>query len=124
MHGLHCMADLKGCEPSRLRAHAALLAFATRAVVDCGLTVVAQQTHAFPPNPASPHLAGGLTLTLLLAESHLCIHTWPETAGVTLDVYVCNLATDNSAKAQRLMARLIAWFAPQQCNERSVQRGV
>ncbi len=117
------MADLRGCAPKRMQANPALLDFAIRAVQDCDLTLVAQQVHAFPPNPTTPHLAGGITLTLLLAESHLCIHTWPEIKGVTLDVYVCNLGADNSNKARKLMARLIAWFEPQQCSEQSVERG-
>jgi spermidine synthase len=38
---------------------------------------------------------------VLLAESHLALHTWPERAGVTLDVYVCNFSTDNSARPSR-----------------------
>ncbi len=124
MRGLHCLADLKGCEPSRLNDTQALLSFALQSVAACGLTVVAQQMHGFAPNPATPHASGGVTLTLLLAESHVCIHTWPEMAGVTLDVYVCNLATDNSAKAKHLMAQLIAWFEPQHGSEQQIQRGV
>jgi S-adenosylmethionine decarboxylase len=124
MNGLHCMADLRGCSQARLNAHDDLLSFAIQSVQDCGLTVVAQQTHAFPPNPVTPHLNAGITLTLLLAESHMCIHTWPEIAGVTLDVYVCNLGADNSAKAQQLIAQLIAWFEPQQCSQHNVLRGV
>jgi S-adenosylmethionine decarboxylase len=124
MQGLHCMADLRACSPQRLNAHAAMLAFATQAVKDCGLTVVAQQTYAFPPNPTTPLQDGGITLTLLLAESHLCIHTWPEIAGVTLDVYVCNLGADNSDKARQLMAQLIAWFEPRQCQQHTVLRGL
>ena len=35
---------------------------------------------------------------VLLAESHLAIHTWPERRGVTLDVYVCNFTADNTGK--------------------------
>jgi spermidine synthase len=41
----------------------------------------------------------GVTGTVLLAESHLAIHTWPETGSVTIDVYVCNFSADNSGKA-------------------------
>ncbi len=118
------MADLRGCLALRFHDHDALLAFARRAVADCGLTVVAQQLHTFPPSPMTPHLDGGLTMTLLLAESHVCIHTWPEISGVTLDAYVCNLSADNSDKARELMARMVAWFEPQQCTQHEVLRGV
>ena len=60
---------------------------------------------------------------VLLAESHLAVHTWPEIAAVTLDVYVCNLDTDNSAKANALLAMLIDAFAPAQVERHALQRG-
>ena len=64
---------------------------------DSGLTVVGDSFFQFEPQ--------GVTGTVLLAESHLAIHTWPEAGFVTVDVYVCNLTTDNTAKAERLFAR-------------------
>ena len=47
-----------------------------------------------------------MTGTVLLAESHLAIHTWPEAGFVTVDVYVCNYTTDNTAKAERVFKAL------------------
>jgi S-adenosylmethionine/arginine decarboxylase-like enzyme len=60
---------------------------------------------------------------VLLAESHVAVHTWPELAAVTLDVYVCNLQTDNSARAERLLELLELAFAPQRCERHRVLRG-
>jgi S-adenosylmethionine decarboxylase len=65
----------------------------------------------------------GITGVVLLAESHLAVHTWPEIAAVTLDVYVCNLGTDNSARAHTLMAALVAAFEPAQVQRHALQRG-
>ena len=48
----------------------------------------------------------------MLAESHLAIHTWPEDALVTLDVYVCNYRGDSSARAEALFGALQQAFAP------------
>jgi spermidine synthase/S-adenosylmethionine decarboxylase len=59
----------------------------------------------------------------VLAESHLAIHTWPEVAGVTLDVYVCNFSGDNSGRAHRLFAEMIAAFAPATLEKQEVARG-
>ena len=42
-----------------------------------GLQVVGELVHAFAAAPGAE--AGGVTATVLLAESHLCIHTWPAT---------------------------------------------
>jgi S-adenosylmethionine decarboxylase len=60
---------------------------------------------------------------VLLAESHLCVHTWPETTSVTLDVYVCNFGGDHSAKAQALMAALQGLFRPATCSLNRLERG-
>lgn len=85
-----------------------------------GLQPVNQLAHTFP---ATPHGPGGVTATVLLAESHLCIHTWPEQMGVTVDVYVCNFGADHSAKAQALMGALIHLFEPTHCTQQALQRG-
>ncbi len=60
---------------------------------------------------------------MLLAESHLALHTWPELQAVTLDVYVCNYSTDNSEKASRLLNSLVRLFDPDEANRQSLERG-
>ena len=75
----------------------------------------------FPPYEGQP---GGVTGTVLLAESHLAIHTWPETGSVTIDVYVCNFSADNSGKARRLMEGVIDAFAPKKVLRQQLMRGV
>jgi S-adenosylmethionine decarboxylase len=72
---------------------------------------------------AIPRGPGGVTATVLLAESHLCVHTWPEERAVTLDVYVCNFGADHSAKARALMDALVDRFAPEWTEQRSLDRG-
>lgn len=100
----------------------ALRALCTEAVSAVGLSPVAERFHAFAPvQPGEP---AGITGVVLLAESHVAIHTWPEQGGVTLDVYVCNLGQDNSGKAQVLMQRLVDAFAPAQSRVQSLHRGV
>lgn len=85
-----------------------------------GLQAVAQLVHRFPDTAHGP---GGVTATVLLAESHLCVHTWPEQRGATLDVYVCNLGADHSAKARALLSALLAWFDAEQVQQHALQRG-
>jgi len=60
---------------------------------------------------------------VLLAESHLCVHTWPELRGVTLDVYVCNFGADHSAKAHALMSSLLQLFEPADVRRHALLRG-
>ena len=122
MQGLHLTADLHQCRcASAWLTDADLLGErCVLAVTAAGLQAVAQVVHAFP---ATAHGPGGVTATVLLAESHLCVHTWPEQVAVTLDVYVCNFGGDHSAKAHGLMDTLIALFEPVQVERNSLTRG-
>jgi S-adenosylmethionine decarboxylase len=122
MQGLHLTADLYHCQcaPHWLTDAAALLVACENAASATGLTPVARLGHTFPTTPAGP---GGVTATVLLAESHVCVHTWPETGSVTLDVYVCNFGADQSPRAHDLMARLMALFRPSQAHQHTLQRG-
>ncbi len=128
MQGLHLTADLRGCaddapmtDPARLRA------LCLREVERAGLLAVGELFHRFDPPPAAPSgpspAAAGVTGVVLLAESHLALHTWPELDAVTLDVYVCNVGADNSARAQALLEALVAAFAPRQASRHRLQRG-
>jgi len=122
MHGLHLTADLHdcSCEMRWLVDAQALGAACVKAVEAADLRAVGTLFHAFPAGPRGP---GGVTATVLLAESHLCVHTWPEQCGVTLDVYVCNFGADHSAKAKALAGALEALFVPGRVERHALQRG-
>ncbi len=111
MQGLHLTADLYDCrcEPSLLTSADRLAALCRRAVEQSALTLVDEKYVQFPDHEGQP---GGVTGAVLLAESHLAIHSWPERRSVTLDVYVCNFSTDNSAKAERALDLLLEAFDP------------
>ena len=121
MQGLHLTADLRGVDPALppLRDAAALVALCRDAVRASGLSGVAELFHRFGPADGQD----GITGVVLLAESHLAVHTWPELGGVTLDVYVCNFGADNSAKAEALMDALVAAFAPTEASRQRLLRG-
>jgi S-adenosylmethionine decarboxylase len=122
MNSLHLTADLSDChcEAAWLVDEQRLGAACLQAVNNAGLQAVAQLFHRFPDSPQGP---GGITATVLLAESHLCVHTWPETRSVTLDVYVCNFGGDHSEKARTLMASLMQLFAPGKAAVNALERG-
>ena len=122
MQGLHLTADLHGCRCAAawLLDATALGAACSDAVRAAGLQAVGQLFHAFPATAEGP---GGVTATILLAESHLCVHTWPEQRAVTLDVYVCNFGADHSGKARALMDTLLALFEPTSVQRHALERG-
>ena len=120
MNGLHLTADLHGVDPALavMGDADALAALCRDAVNRSGLTGVAELFHRFAPQSEQ----SGVTGVVLLAESHLAVHTWPELGGVTLDVYVCNYGADNSAKAEALLGALLKAFAPRQPEVQKLSR--
>jgi S-adenosylmethionine decarboxylase proenzyme len=79
-----------------------------------GLRPVGDCFHQFHPQ--------GVTGTVLLAESHLAIHTWPESRFASIDVFVCNYRSDNTAKAKHLFDMLRDALRPQHVTEQVIRR--
>ena len=121
MHGLHLIAELHDClcEPRLLSSVGALRELCLAVCAVPGLTPVGQVFHQFG-SAAEP---AGATGALILAESHLAVHTWPELSAVTLDLYVCNFSQDNSAAARAACDQLIAAFLPRRVERRELERG-
>ena len=113
MNGQHLTADLAECaDVAAMSEPQALRRLCIDAVRAAGLTPVGELFHRFPA-------PGGVTGVVLLAESHLAVHTWPERGAVTLDAYVCNVSADNSGAALQLIEQLIAAFAPRRVQRQS-----
>lgn len=55
---------------------------------------------------------GSFSLVVMLAESHVSIHTWPEKKSVQLDVFLCNYLRDNSLVGQQIFDEMIEYFKP------------
>jgi spermidine synthase len=122
MQGLHLTGDLFDCScTSALLTDLDKLSTLCRdATVAAGLTIVDEKYHVFPDWNGQP---GGITGAVLLAESHLAVHTWPERRGVTIDVYVCNFTDDNSGRAQQLFDELMVAFRPRSQVVNRINRG-
>ncbi|EXI76678.1 MAG TPA: adenosylmethionine decarboxylase [Candidatus Accumulibacter phosphatis] len=122
MHGLHLTAELYGCRCERrlLDDAGALRELCLTVCSLPGLTPLAEVFHQFASNGE----AAGATGAVVLAESHLAVHTWPEAAAVTLDLYVCNFSQDNSGAARRACQALIAAFGPGRIVRRELERGI
>ena len=117
-NGTHIFAEWYGCDFSvpALRFASSLRETCLAATRHSGLHCVGDIFHQFHPQ--------GVTGTVLLAESHLAIHTWPESGFVTVDVYVCNYLTDNTQKALTLYTLLKNHFKPARENLAQVSRGL
>lgn len=114
--GLHVMGDLYDVQcdadfmvnADRLRTHC------LRLVEEAGLASVGDFFHQFD--------GGGVTGMVVLAESHMSIHTWPEKQYVTVDVYVCSYTQDNRPRARELYQALLDSFKPLRENSHAVER--
>jgi S-adenosylmethionine decarboxylase len=122
MKGLHLTADLYRCrcEAGWLTDAQRLQDWCAAAIGAVGLHPVEQVFHGFAPPPQG---RGGVSGTVLMAECHVCLHTWPGEKAVTVDVYVSNLGGDHSAKARGLMFALVNRFQPEWTEQRSLDRG-
>src|ERR1700712_4613358 len=86
--GTHLLADLWGAtnlaDPKHIDT--ALRAAAVKA----GATILHSHFHHFSPN-------GGVSGVVVLAESHISIHTWPERDFAALDVFMCGACDPHDA---------------------------
>ena len=116
MQGLHLTADLYQCrcEPRWLKDPAQLAAWCRQAAEAVGLPVEHELTRAGDD---------GLDAALLLAGSHVCLHTSPGERTVVIDVYLTHGGGDVSAKARGLMFALVQRFQPEWTEQRSLDRG-
>ncbi len=117
MNGLHLIGDLNGCrcDPQLLLDGERFRERCVDLVNRSGLTILDTNFRQFD--------GGGFTGVVVLAESHVAVHTWPERQGLTLDVYVCNYSADNSAKARQLFDAIVAHFEPAEVASHAIERG-
>lgn len=92
-YGSHVLADLAGIAPGLLRDAAALETALVSAAAGAGARVLSAHFHHF----GGEH---GVTGVVLLAESHITIHTWPEHRFAALDIFMCGHARPHDALAQ------------------------
>ena len=81
--GTQWIVDAHGCDPSLLRSCAALSGLFARIVEELGLHPASEAVwHVFPGQ-------AGITGVLILSESHLACHTFPEHGFAAFDLYSC-----------------------------------
>ena len=98
MVGKHCILELYDCDKSKLDDEAFLRTTITTAAKRAGATLLNLITHRFEPQ--------GVTGLALLAESHISIHTWPETGYAAVDVFTCGDHTMPESACEHLRTEL------------------
>ena len=77
-----------------------------------GATVLSSDFHIFTPN-------NGVSGVIVLAESHISIHTWPERNFAAVDVFMCG-----DARPMDTIPALKQAFAPKQISLQEIKRGL
>jgi S-adenosylmethionine decarboxylase len=61
---------------------------------------------------------GGYTVVIALAESHMTIHTWPEYKFFDIDVFTCNVTSDNTEATLRVFDEILDLFPVKKVNNK------
>lgn len=108
--GTHLIADFHGA--THLTDGPAMFAAMKRAAELAGAVVVGERHHNFGDGQ-------GVTGVVLLAESHISIHTWPENGFAALDIFMCG----DRVKPDLALQYLQTYFSPAHVNITSLSRG-
>jgi S-adenosylmethionine decarboxylase len=92
--GKHCVQELYKADSSLLNDEAFVRESLVEAAHVANATLLDVRTHLFEPQ--------GVTGFVLLAESHISIHTWPELGYAAIDVYTCGTSTKPEAACNYL----------------------
>ena len=84
--GTHIVCELSGCDPKKLTDVEGVRETMQSAALAANATVVTAAFHRFQPV--------GVSGVVVIQESHLSIHTWPETGYAAMDFYTCGDHTD------------------------------
>ena len=79
--GRHLVAEFYECDKEILDNVEEIEYHMKRAAVASGATLVTSSFHRFLPH--------GVSGTVIVSESHLAIHTWPEYGYASIDIYTC-----------------------------------
>lgn len=107
----HLVAEYYGCDPTILDDPVLLAPILEEAAREANATVLKSCLHQFSPQ--------GVSGVLILAESHLAVHTWPEHGYASVEIFTCGDSADPEAGHQFLLENL----NPAHHERRVLQRG-
>ena len=96
--GKHLLLELKDCNEEALNDLGFLRSTLVEAANDCGATVLGESFHPFNPH--------GVSGVVIIAESHLSVHTWPEYRYAAVDIFTCGDSVQPEKAAKVLIEKL------------------
>ena len=108
--GFNILLDLHNCNEKKMNDILTIKEKILEFAESSGFKVVGEKYHLFKPH--------GFTGILLLASSHVSIHTWPELNFIAIDIYSCK----GKYAAKKLSKKLIKFFEPKSFEIKEVIR--
>ena len=96
--GKHLLLELKDCDKEVLNDVGFLRDALLTAANEAGATVLGESFHQFNPH--------GISGVVIIAESHLLIHTWPEYGYAAADIFTCGNSVQPRKAARALIEKL------------------
>lgn len=96
--GRHLLVELHECDKEALNDLASLRKLMIDAAVASGAVVLGDSFHRFSPQ--------GVSGVVIIAESHLSVHTWPEYGYAAVDVFTCGTSVRPEKAAEALVEKL------------------
>jgi len=96
--GHHTLLDFYGCDPRRLKRARDIKTLLCAAVRAGGGRIVKTVFHNFSPY--------GVSGVVVITESHVTIHTWPEHGYAAVDVFSCSAKLDHASIRNHLRKAL------------------
>ena len=96
--GKHLLLELKGCDKEVLNDVGFLREALLAAAVEAGATILGESFHQFKPQ--------GVSGVVMIAESHLVIHTWPEYGYAAADIFTCGNSVRPEKAAEIIVRKL------------------
>ncbi len=110
--GRHLLVELQDCDKEALNDLGFLREAMLTAAIDCGAEVLGDSFHRFSPQ--------GVSGVVIIAESHLSIHTWPEHGYAAVDIFTCGTTVRPEKAAEVLVEKL----GSQNHSLKEIQRGL
>ncbi len=96
--GRHLLVELHDCAKEALNDLGFLRKVMVDAAIECGAVVLGESFHRFSPQ--------GVSGVVIIAESHLSIHTWPEYGYAAVDVFTCGTSVQPEKAAEVIIEKL------------------
>jgi S-adenosylmethionine decarboxylase len=107
------IGELYGCDPASLRDLEGIIETVRRAAREAGATIVGDFANKYDKGE-------GVSYILVVKESHISVHTWPELGYAAVDIYTCGEHVD-PWKAFNVMAES---FNPKTVSVMEIKRGL